>query len=176
MLGVRVALRPCLPAFHDRHLQRPFTLYAELVRFPIYGRYRCQAFDLQVPSLEMLRTQTKLQTKHGGFQTLAIHLGDVGPSQVLRVDLYPAENTKIERKKEGNVYKSALCFITCRWCACVFRGSKSNLQFHFGRAREERPVSLSYGCVDPVIELACTPGTAVSFVRWSTRERTRMIY
>lgn len=87
MLGVRVALRPCLPALHYRHLQGPFTLYAELVRFPIYGRYRRQAFDLQVSLLEVLRTQTELQAEHGRQQTLAIHLGEVGPSPVLCVDL-----------------------------------------------------------------------------------------
>lgn len=59
---MRMALRPCLPALHNGHLEGPFTLYAELVRFPIYSRYRCQAFDLQITPLEVLRTQTKLQT------------------------------------------------------------------------------------------------------------------
>lgn len=87
MFRVRVALRPCLPALHYRHLEGPFTLYAELVRFPIYCLYRGQAFDLQVSPLEVLRTQTELQTEHGRLQTLAIHLGDVRPPQVLCVDL-----------------------------------------------------------------------------------------
>lgn len=84
---MRVPLRPCLPALHYRHLHGPLTLYAELIRFPIYGRYRRQAFDLQVSLLEVLRAQTELQTERRRLQTLSVHLGDVGPLQELRVDL-----------------------------------------------------------------------------------------
>jgi len=91
MLGVRVPLRSCLPALHYRHLQGPLTLYAELIRFQIYGRYRRQAFDLQVSLLEVLRAQTELQTEHDGLQTLPVHVGDVGPPQEFRIDLIEAE-------------------------------------------------------------------------------------
>lgn len=91
MLGVRVPLRPCLPALHYRHLHGSLTLYAELIRFQIYGRYRRQAFDLQVSLLEVLRAQTELQTERDGLQTLPVHVRDVGPLQELRVDLIEAE-------------------------------------------------------------------------------------
>lgn len=87
MLGMRVPLRPCLPALHYRHLQGPLTLYAELIRFPIYGRYHRQAFDLQVSLLEVLRAQTELQTERGSLQTLPVRVGDVGPLHELHVDL-----------------------------------------------------------------------------------------
>lgn len=60
MLGVRVPLRPCLPALHYRYLQRPLTLYAELIRFQISSIYRRQAFDLQVSLLEVFQAQTEL--------------------------------------------------------------------------------------------------------------------
>lgn len=102
---MRVPLRPCLPALHYRHLHRPFTLYAELIRFPIYGRYRRQAFDLQVSLLEVLRAQTELQAERGGLQTLAVRVG-VGPLQELHVDL-------IEEKRGRVVHNT-------RVCVCVY--------------------------------------------------------
>jgi len=100
MLGMRVPLRPCLPAIQYRHLQGPLflTLYAELIRFPIQSQYRRHAFDLQVSLLEVLRTQTELQTEYGGLQTLPV-LSDVGPLQELRIDL-------IEAKRRGLYIRS----------------------------------------------------------------------
>lgn len=104
MFRVRVPLRPCLSTLHYRHLEGPFTLYAELIRFPIHGRHCRQTFDLQVSPLEVLRTQTELQAKHRRLQTFAIHLHDVGPLQILRVDLTQPKNSRFSLHARVHVY------------------------------------------------------------------------
>ena len=88
MLGVRVTLRPGLPALHDRRfVLRAIALDAELVGFPVDGRYRGLALYLHVAPLEVHRAYPKLEAEHDRLEALAIHLRDVGAAQQRLTDL-----------------------------------------------------------------------------------------